>query len=63
MFNSVLQNKHLFRNLSLTETPFFLFSRKFGCLYTEMKKEYTERVDKKSTFVTENRYKSALWHI
>ena len=26
MFNSVLQNKHLFRNLSLTETPFFLFS-------------------------------------
>ncbi|EXY49989.1 hypothetical protein M107_3741 [Bacteroides fragilis str. 3725 D9(v)] len=39
MFNSVLQNKHLFRNLSLTETPFFLFSRKFGCLYTEMKKE------------------------
>ena len=25
MFNSVLQNKHLFRNLSLTETPFFYF--------------------------------------
>lgn len=23
MFNSVLQNKHLFRNLSLTETPFY----------------------------------------
>ena len=39
MFNSVLQNKHLFRNLSLTETPFFFFFLKFGCLYTEMKKE------------------------
>lgn len=35
MFNSVLQNKHLFRNLSLTETPFFFYFLESLVVYTQ----------------------------
>ena len=39
MFNSVLQNKHLFRNLSLTETPFFfIFSKVWLFIHRNEKK-------------------------